>query len=66
MIGAMVLDLTIPHLSGQTLLEQITAPTRICPPIVMTATHDLESAVQCMQAGAIDYLVKPVDKNRPW
>ena len=30
----------------------------------MTATHDLETAVQCMQAGAIDYLVKPVDKNR--
>ena len=30
----------------------------------MTATHDLETAVQCMQAGAIDYLVKPVDKHR--
>ena len=30
----------------------------------MTATNDLETAVQCMQTGAIDYLVKPVEENR--
>src|SRR5262244_50171 len=63
-IGAVVLDLTMPHLSGQALLEQITAHDPDLPTIVMTATHDLETAVQCMQAGAIDYLVKPVDKHR--
>ena len=63
-IGVVVLDLTMPHLSGQTLLEQITAHDPDLPTIVMTATHDLETAVQCMQAGAIDYLVKPVDKYR--
>jgi DNA-binding NtrC family response regulator len=63
-IGAVVLDLTMPHLSGQALLEQITAHNPDLPTIVMTATHDLETAVQCMQAGAVDYLVKPVDKHR--
>ena len=63
-IGVVVLDLTMPHLSGQALLEQITAHDPDLPTIVMTATHDLEMAVQCMQAGAIDYLVKPVDKHR--
>ena len=63
-IGAVVLDLTMPHLSGQALLEQITAHDPDLPTIVLTATHDLETAVQCMQAGAIDYLVKPVDKHR--
>src|SRR5262252_8419493 len=63
-IGAVVLDLTMPHLSGQALLEQITAHDPDLPTIVMTATHDLETAVQCMQAGALDYLVKPVDKHR--
>src|SRR5215510_11127991 len=63
-IGVVVLDLTMPHLSGQALLEQLTATYPDIPAIVMTATHDLETAVQCMQAGAIDYLVKPVDKNR--
>jgi DNA-binding NtrC family response regulator len=63
-VGVVVLDLTMPHLSGQALLEQITATDPGLPTIVMTATHDLETAVQCMQAGAIDYLVKPVDKHR--
>src|SRR6266446_6598229 len=63
-IGVVVLDLTMPHLAGQALLEQITATYPDIPAIVMTATHDLETAVQCMQAGALDYLVKPVDKHR--
>src|SRR5262245_22798781 len=63
-IGVVVLDLTMPHLSGQALLEQITTTYPTVHAIVMTATHDLETAVQCMQAGAIDYLVKPVDKHR--
>ncbi len=63
-IGVVVLDLTMPYLSGQALLEQITAYDPDLPTIVMTATQDLETAVQCMQAGAIDYLVKPVEKDR--
>ena len=63
-IGVVVLDLTMPYLSGQALLEQITAYDPDLPTIVMTATQDLEMAVQCMQAGAIDYLVKPVEKDR--
>jgi two-component system, NtrC family, nitrogen regulation response regulator GlnG len=63
-VGVIVLDLTMPHISGQTLLEQVAADHPDVPVIVMTATNDLETAVQCMQAGAIDYLVKPVEKNR--
>src|SRR5262245_58665036 len=63
-LGVVVLDLTMPHLAGQALLEQLTAADPDLPAIVMTVTHDLETAVQCMQAGAIDYLVKPVDKHR--
>ena len=63
-LGVVVLDLTMPHLSGQALLEQIIAHDPDLPTIVMTATHDLETAVQCMRAGAMDYLVKPVDKHR--
>lgn len=62
-IGLVVLDLMMPHLSGRDLLEQITAEYPDIPVIMMTATNDLQIAVQCMQAGACDYLVKPVDKN---
>jgi DNA-binding NtrC family response regulator len=60
----LVLDLTMPHISGQALLEQVAEDYPDIPIILMTATNDLETAVQCMQTGAIDYLVKPVDENR--
>jgi DNA-binding NtrC family response regulator len=63
-IGVLVLDLSMPHVSGKTLLESVAADHPEIPVILMTANNDLETAVQCMQAGASDYLVKPVDKNR--
>lgn len=62
--GAVVLDLTMPHISGYGLLEHITADYPDVPILLMTATNDLDTAVQCMQQGAIDYLVKPVEKSR--
>src|SRR4029434_7854117 len=63
-IGALLLDLIMPHLSGHALLEQVTEDHPDIPVIVMTATNDLQTAVQCMQDGAVDYLVKPVEENR--
>ncbi|MBN2691912.1 MAG: response regulator, partial [Burkholderiaceae bacterium] len=63
-VGLLLLDLTMPHLSGQALLERVAADYPDIPVIVMTATDDLETAVRCMQAGALDYLVKPVENNR--
>ncbi len=63
-IGVLVLDLAMPHVSGQSLLKQVSAIHPDIPVILITATNDLDTAVQCMQAGAIDYLVKPVEKNR--
>lgn len=62
-IGVIVLDLTMPHLSGKELLEQIAAEYPEIPVIVMTATNDLQIAVQCMRSGASDYLLKPVEQN---
>jgi two-component system, NtrC family, nitrogen regulation response regulator GlnG len=63
-VGVVVLDLTMPYISGQTLLQHITTDYPEIPVILLTATNDLETAVQCMQAGAIDYLVKPVEASR--
>jgi DNA-binding NtrC family response regulator len=63
-VGAVVLDLTMPHLSGQALLEQLAGDHPDVPVIVITATNDVPTAVQCMRAGAVDYLVKPVEPSR--
>ena len=63
-VGAVVLDLAMPHLSGRALLDQIASDHPDIPVVVLTATNDLATAVECMQAGAVDYLVKPVEQSR--
>lgn len=59
-----VLDLTMPHVAGMTLLNRVTAEYPQVPVIVMTATTELDTAVECMRQGAFDYLVKPVEQSR--
>jgi two-component system, NtrC family, nitrogen regulation response regulator GlnG len=63
-VGVVVLDLVMPHVPGQVLLDQLGADHPDVPVIVMTGTDDVATAVQCMQAGAVDYLVKPVESAR--
>src|SRR5262249_7961588 len=63
-VGAMAVDLTMPGISGHALLEQAGADHPDIPIIVMTATNDLDTAVDSMKAGAVDYLVKPVEQVR--
>lgn len=59
-----VLDLTMPHVAGIDLLNRVTAEYPQVPVIVMTATTELDTAVECMKQGAFDYLVKPVEQSR--
>jgi two-component system nitrogen regulation response regulator GlnG len=62
-VGLLVLDLTMPHLSGEALLTQVAETHPEVPVIVMTGSSDLKIAVRCMKLGAIDYLLKPVDAD---
>jgi len=63
-ITAIVLDLHMPHLSGQELLVQIVRAHPGTPVILMTADDDIQTVVSCMKAGAFDYLTKPVESNQ--
>lgn len=63
-IGAVVLDIGMPGLSGCELLVDITKDYPHVPVIFMTAMNDLDTAVSCMRGGAFDYLLKPVEKSR--
>ncbi len=63
-VSAVVLDLSMPHISGRILLENISLEYPHIPVVIMTATNEVETAVDCMQIGAYDYLVKPVEKDR--
>ncbi|UCH80290.1 MAG: sigma-54-dependent Fis family transcriptional regulator [Nitrospiraceae bacterium] len=63
-VALIVLDLIMPHISGAELLSRVKSEFPHIPVIVMTATNEIEKAVDCMKAGATDYLVKPVEENR--
>jgi DNA-binding NtrC family response regulator len=62
--GVVVLDLFMPHLSGQELLPLLCRDFPEIPVLVMTAADEVQLAVECMRAGAYDYLVKPVENAR--
>ncbi len=63
-IGILLLDLVMPHLTGEELLPQINAAYPDLPVIVVTASHEVETVVHCVKSGAFDYVVKPVDRVR--
>jgi DNA-binding NtrC family response regulator len=59
-----LLDLSMPHLSGEELLSLIRHDFPEIPVIIITGSNDVDTAVECMKAGAFDYMVKPVEKSR--
>jgi len=63
-VAVIILDLSMPHLSGEDLLKAIREEYPQIPVVVMTGVNDVEIAVSCMRNGAFDYLVKPVESSR--
>lgn len=63
-IEMMMLDLSMPYVSGEELLSMVTKDFPEVPVIVITGSNDVETAVGCMKTGAFDYMVKPVEKSR--
>lgn len=58
----MLLDLRLPDIHG---LELLNDPTLSCPPtIVLTGEGSLRLAVDAMQAGAMDFQIKPVGADK--
>jgi DNA-binding NtrC family response regulator len=63
-IEVMLLDLSMPHISGIELLSSVIRDFPEVPVIIITGSNDVETAVTCMKSGAFDYMVKPVEKSR--
>jgi DNA-binding NtrC family response regulator len=59
-----LLDLTMPEVSGEQLLHLIGEQHPELPVIVVTGVEDVATAVRCLKQGALDYMVKPVESNR--
>jgi two-component system OmpR family response regulator len=54
-----VLDLMLPRRSGLEILASVRGATPNVPVIVLTARGEIEDRVEGLDAGAVDYLVKP-------
>jgi two-component system, NtrC family, nitrogen regulation response regulator GlnG len=64
LFGAILLDILMPGIRGDILIDSIVSATPLSAIIMVTALNDIETAVACMRKGAFDYLLKPVEKDR--
>src|SRR6202023_2725176 len=57
--GCILLDVRMPGMNGLELQERLNSLGFNMPVIVMTAWGDVETAVQAMKSGAVDFIEKP-------
>ena len=57
-------DLGLGEVTGIKVIQHLKARDAELPIIVVTAQRELETAVAAMQAGAYDYVTKPLDRDR--
>lgn len=57
---AIVLDLALPDRNGLTVLQALRKDGRTTPVIVLTGANDSGSVVRALDAGADDYVTKPI------
>ena len=63
-VALILLDLTMPHVTGTELLPLIHTNYPHIQLIVTTASNEIETVVECMRNGACDFFLKPVNANR--
>jgi len=62
-VDLILLDLTMPKMSGMDFLGRLARRGEAIPVIVITASNTVQAAVAAMKAGARDYVVKPFDTD---
>ena len=63
-IELILLDMRMPGIPGDELLNNLTKQYPEIPVIMVTCIDSLEQAIKCMQNGAVDYMVKPADMDK--
>jgi putative nucleotidyltransferase with HDIG domain len=57
-------DMVMPEMDGLKLLEWIRSHDKDIPVIMVTAMHDLSTALEAIRRGAYDYILKPFEKDQ--
>jgi len=63
-VSLVLLDVTMPRMTGDQLLEGIMERTPETPVIIHTGRNEVDIAVRCMKLGAFDYFVKTAEQER--
>ena len=64
LIGLVLLDLIMPGMDGMAVLDRIGQTPGMPPIIVQTAHGSIETAINAMRRGAVDFVVKPASPER--
>ena len=59
-----LLDLTMPGLSGMETLQRLSERIPDVPVVMLTATSGIDTIVTAMRSGAVDFIVKPANPER--
>lgn len=62
-VAILLCDVKMPNMDGLTLLRHVKAEDSSTVVIMMSGHHDVSAAVEAMKQGALDYLLKPLNKN---
>ena len=62
--GCVVMDLSMPELSGLELQQALAASADPRPVVFISGQGSVPSSVEAMKAGAVDFLTKPVDEHK--
>ena len=62
--GCVLLDVRMPDLSGPQLQQRLASDGVSLPVVFITSYADIEVAIETLKAGAVDFLLKPVDPEK--
>jgi RNA polymerase sigma factor (sigma-70 family) len=62
--GCLLLDISLPGLSGIQLQRALARSMSTLPIVFLTGKGDIQTSVDAMKAGAVDFLTKPIDSAR--
>lgn len=57
-------DIVMPDMNGLELLEQVRGQNNELPFIMVTALHDISTALEAIRRGAYDYILKPFERDQ--
>ena len=61
--SCLIMDVRMPGMTGLDVQQELLNRNMLIPVVFLTAHGDTRTGVEAMKAGAVDYLLKPVDEE---